>query len=145
MIRNFLIFRCIFEWVFRGFRRSTNSKRSFTSWHCPYQVRNFFLHFLFTFFVYFFCLSTFFVYILCLHLLFTFFVYIFVYNFVFTFFVYIFSYRPLHMDKLQALLKSNHALQFSVKYDVDRDRWEICLKNLGLVFSYKWWIGCPRA
>jgi len=31
------------------------------------------------------------------------------------------SYRPLHMDKLQALLKSNHALQFSVKYDVDRD------------------------
>ena len=134
MIRKFLIFRCIFEWVFRGFGRSTNSKRSFTSWHCPYQVRNF----LFTFFVYFFCLhflSTFFVYIFCLQYL----------HFVFTFFVNIFSYRPLHMDKLQALLKSNHALQFSVKYDVDRDRWEICLKNLGLVFSYKWWIGCLKA
>ena len=30
------------------------------------------------------------------------------------------SYRPLRMEKLQTLLKSNHALQFSVKYDVDR-------------------------
>ena len=47
-LENVLIFRCISEWVFRGFGRSTNSKRSFTSWHCPYQVRNF----LFTFFVY---------------------------------------------------------------------------------------------
>ena len=144
MIRNFLIFRCIFEWVFRGFRRSTNSKRSFTSWHCPYQVRNF----LFTFFVYFFCLHflfTFCVYIFCILFLSTFLFTILYLHFVFTFFVYIFSYRPLHMDKLQALLKSNHALQFSVKYDVDRDRWEICLKNLGLVFSYKWWIGCLKA
>ena len=32
------------------------------------------------------------------------------------------SYRPLQMGKLQSLLKSNHALQFSVKYDVDRVR-----------------------
>ena len=29
------------------------------------------------------------------------------------------SYRP-QLELLQSLLKSNHALQFSVKYDVDR-------------------------
>ena len=44
------------------------------------------------------------------------------------------SYRPLQMGKLQSLLKSNHALQFSVRYDVDR----VSLPLLGFGHEHTW-------
>ena len=49
------------------------------------------------------------------------------------------SYRP-RLESLQNLLKSNHALQFSVKYDVDRQS----DKGAGEIQVRSGGSGCPR-